>query len=53
VDGVQKTAGWVWRGRPTHVEAASNEEKGYVNAHEIGCRELASALVAAKLLRPW
>jgi hypothetical protein len=50
VDGVQKTAGWVWRGRPTHVEAASNEEKAIQRA-QIGCRELASALVAAKLLR--
>jgi hypothetical protein len=50
VDGVQKTAGWVWRGRPTHVEAASNEERARQQA-EIGCRSLAGALVAAKLLR--
>jgi hypothetical protein len=50
VDGVAKTAGWVWRGRPTHVEAASNEERARQQA-EIGCRSLAGALVAAKLLR--
>jgi hypothetical protein len=50
VDGVAKTAGWVWRGRPTHVEAASNEDRARQQA-EIGCRSLAGALVAAKLLR--
>jgi hypothetical protein len=51
VDGVQKTAGWVWRGRPTHVEAASNEEKAIQRKHRSGAANSHGALVAAKLLR--
>lgn len=49
-DGVEKTSGWVWKGRPVHIKAAISDEKAKQRA-EIGCREMASALIAAKLLR--
>jgi len=50
VEGVQKTAGWIFSDRPLAVMTASRDAKA-VAAAERGCRDVGRALIAAGLMR--